>query len=97
VTEQDSHAAQVSFGSLVLWLGQMAAVSFGDIADPGTGQAVEPNLPAARQMIELLAMLQEKTKGNLAAEEVQLLDELLYELRIRYVDAERADKRIITP
>jgi Domain of unknown function (DUF1844) len=94
VNHQD---ALVSFAGLVLWLGQMAAVSFGDLVDPATGEAAERNLPAARQMIELLAMLQEKTQGNLDADEAKLLEELLYELRLRYVEAERGEKRIIEP
>ena len=42
-------------------------------------------------------MLQEKTKGNLINEEERLLDDLLYELRLRFVQAQQDDKRIIEP
>jgi hypothetical protein len=70
---------------------------FGDIPDPGTGHRPEPNLEAARQMIEIIGMLQEKTKGNLLEPEAQLIDDLLYELRMRYVKAQEGEKRIIHP
>ena len=53
------------------------------------------NLPAASQMIEILGMLQEKTKGNLLEPEAQLIDDLLYELRMRFVKAREGDSRII--
>ena len=70
---------------------------FGDIADPNTGNKVTPNLQAAGQMIELIAMLQEKTKGNLIEPEARLVDDLLYELRVRYVQAQQGEKRIVEP
>ena len=48
-------------------------------------------------MIDILALLEEKTKGNLTPDEEQLLDAILYELRLRFVDAQGQEKRIITP
>ena len=78
-------------------LATTAAVHFGDIPDPNTGEKATPNLQAAGQMIEILGMLQEKTKGNLLEPEAQLIDDLLYELRMRFVQAQEGDKRIITP
>ena len=56
-----------------------------------------PNLAAAAQMIELIAMLQERTKGNLIEPEERLMDDLLYELRLRFVQAQQGEKRIIEP
>jgi hypothetical protein len=87
----------ISFAAFVLSLAHTAAVHFGDIPDPVSGQAVEPNLPAAHQMIDILSLLEAKTRGNLTAEERQLLDQLLFELRMRYVEAEKPKSRIITP
>ena len=87
----------ITFSGFILSLGTTAAVHFGDIADPGTGERGEPNLPAAAQMIELIALLQEKTRGNLIEPEERLVDDLLYELRLRYVQAQQGDKRIIEP
>jgi hypothetical protein len=95
--ENHDDASSVSFANFALWLGTMAAVQFGDVPDPATGEAVEPNLGAAREMIEILAMLQQKTKGNLDDLESKLLDDLLYDLRLRYVDAQKGGRRIIEP
>ncbi len=81
----------------MLTLATTAAVHFGDIADPNTGKPGEPNLAAAAQMIELLEMLQQKTKGNLIDAEAKLIDDLLYELRMRFVQAQQGEKRIIEP
>ena len=87
----------LTFSGFILSLATTAAVHFGDIADPNTGERTEPNLVAAAQMIELIAMLQERTKGNLIEPEERLVDDLLYELRLRFVQAQQGDKRIIEP
>ena len=89
----------VTFTGVILALATTAAVHFGDIADPNTGERTEPNLTAAAQMIELIALLQEKTKGNLIEPEEQLVDDLLYELRLRFVQAQdgKGERLIIEP
>jgi hypothetical protein len=87
----------LTFSGFILSLATTAAVHFGDIADPNTGDRAEPNLAAAAQMIELIAMLQERTKGNLIEPEERLMDDLLYELRLRFVQAQQGEKRIIEP
>jgi hypothetical protein len=94
---EDQDALAVTFTGFILSLATTAAVHFGDIADPNTGQRVEPNLQAAAQMIELIAMMQEKTKGNLTDDEARLVDDLLYELRMRFVQAQQGERRIIEP
>jgi hypothetical protein len=86
----------ISFTAFVMSLATTAAVHFGDISDPVSG-TTQANLPAASQMIDILAMLQDKTKGNLSSEESELINNLLYELRMRYVEASQHEKRIITP
>jgi hypothetical protein len=96
-SEDAQEASGISFARFVLSLATTAAVHFGDIADPNTGERLDPNVPAAGQMIEILTMLQEKTKGNLLPPEVQLMDDLLYELRMRFVQAQEGEKRIIQP
>jgi hypothetical protein len=87
----------VSFTAFMLSLATTAAVHFGDIPDPSTGQTMEPNIIGAGQMIEIIAMLQEKTEGNLSEPEAKLLEDLLYELRMRFVQAQQGQKRIIEP
>lgn len=103
-TPQNPYENQTSFLAFVMSLATTAAVHFGDIDDPSTGTA-QRNLPAAQQMIELLVMLQQKTQGNLDAEEQQFLDQVLYELRMRFVSLAQeagvapppSESRIVTP
>ena len=84
------------FGNLLVYLGQMAAMAFGDLPD-ASGQRSEPDLAAAGMFIEMIGMLQEKTRGNLTAAEAKIIEDLLYDLRMRYVQAQGNQKRIITP
>ncbi|MBI4886945.1 MAG: DUF1844 domain-containing protein [Acidobacteria bacterium] len=79
----------ISFVAFVLSLAHTAAVHFGDVADPVNG-ATDANLPAAQQMIDILALLEEKTRGNLTAEERRLLEQVLFELRMRFVEVSGA-------
>ena len=87
----------VTFIGFVISLAHTAAVHFGDVAAPGTDAPVPANLPAAQQMIDILALLEEKTRGNLTAEERQVLEQVLYELRMRYVQLRDETPRIIHP
>ena len=87
----------LSFTAFILSLASTAAIHFGDLPDPETGNRMEPNLDGAAQMIEILGLLEEKTRGNLTAEERQVLEQVLYELRMRFVDAARGGKGIIEP
>ena len=89
--------SDLSFTAFVLSLASTAAVHFGDLPDPQSGQPLEPNLDGAAQMIEILSLLDQKTRGNLTAEEHQVLEQVLYELRMRFVDARKAEKRIVEP
>ena len=98
----DDDVPGISFVAFVLSLAHTAAVHFGDVPDPVSGQTVQPNLPAAQQMIEILALLEEKTRGNLSAEERQLLEQIFYELRLRFVEISKQGNapepsRIIIP
>jgi hypothetical protein len=87
----------LSFAGFVISLAANAAVHFGDMRNPDTGEFHEADLVAAHQMIELISLLQEKTKGNLTPDEAKLVDDLLYELRMRYVQAQQGERRIIQP
>jgi hypothetical protein len=94
----ESHGdSDLTFTGFILSLASSAAVQFGDLADPSTGRPGRPNLEAAARIIEVIAMLQEKTHGNLIPEEAKLVDDLLYELRIRFVQAKEGEKRIVEP
>jgi len=87
----------LSFTAFVLSLASTAAIHFGDLPDPISGQRSELNLDGAAQMIEILSLLDRKTRGNLTAEERQMLEQVLYELRVRFVEASGAGKRVIEP
>src|SRR6266705_2791236 len=87
----------LNFAAFVLSLASTAAIHFGDLPDPVSGERTEPNLDGAAQMIEILTLLEQKTRGNLTAEERQLLEQVLYELRLRFVEAREGGKRIIEP
>ena len=79
----------VSFNGFVVSLATTAAVHFGDVADPGSGEKGPANLAAAGQAIAMLALLEEKTRGNLTDEEARFLQQVLYELRLRLAAAQR--------
>jgi len=89
--------AGLSFTAFVLSLASTAAIHFGDLADPVSGERAPLNLEGAAQMIDILALLEQKTRGNLTGEERSMLDQVLYELRLRFVQASGAEKRIIEP
>jgi len=88
---------ELSFTAFVVSLASTAAIHLGDLADPMTGQKLELNLEGAAQMIEILTLLEAKTRGNLTAEERQVLEQILYELRLRFVEASGQTPRIIQP
>ncbi len=79
----------IDFYTFVLSLGSSVLIHLGDAPHPETGKPAERNLPLAQQSIEILAMLQQKTRGNLSPEEEKLLDQLLMDLKLRYVEASR--------
>jgi hypothetical protein len=87
----------ISFPAFIFSLAATAAVHLGDRIEPGADAPRAPDLPAASQIIDILALLEEKTRGNLTAEERSLLDQVLYDLRLRFVEAQASDKRIIEP
>ncbi|WP_242392609.1 DUF1844 domain-containing protein [Anaeromyxobacter oryzisoli] len=82
----ERHPGGIDFYTFVLSLGSSALVHLGDTPHPETGEPAPANLPLAKQTIDILVMLREKTKGNLTAEEEQFLEHLLTDLRLRYVE-----------
>ena len=77
---------EVTFSTFVLSLGTSALMNMGEIPDPSSGQSCL-NLSLAKQTVDILVMLQGKTKGNLTEDEDNLLTNLLYELRMKFVAA----------
>ena len=75
---------KVNFASFLISLGTQAFMHLGELPNPMTKQR-EKDLPAAKHMIDLLGILEAKTKGNLADDEERLLRQLLFDLRLRFV------------
>jgi hypothetical protein len=83
-TREEDHYPEVNFASFVLSLSTSVMYHFGDFPDPVSKKS-DRNLPAAKQTIDILSMLKEKTSGNLDENEKSLIDGMLFELRMRYV------------
>ena len=82
----DDTLPPVEFTTFVLSLSHSALMHLGEAPDPETGGVLQKNLLLARQTIDLIAMLEEKTKGNLTGDEERLLAQILFDLRMRYVE-----------
>lgn len=81
---EDIQLPEINFPTFIFSLNSSALVHLGVIEDPATGQKAK-NLPMAKQTIDILGMIEEKTKGNLTEDEASMLKHILYELRIIYV------------
>lgn len=79
----------MDFTTFCLSLASSVLIHLGQTPSPDTGRT-EKNLPLAKQSIDILALLEEKTKNNLTADESKLLDTLLYDLRIRFCEVQKS-------
>jgi hypothetical protein len=84
VSDSNDRGLPLTFSSFVISLAGAAMTHLGEGPQPQSGDA-EVNLPLARQTIDLIALLKEKTQGNLDDDEKSLIDTLLTELRTNYV------------
>jgi len=83
---QEIPLPEINFINFIFSLSTSALIQLGEIQDPLTQQQVK-DLPLAKQTIDLIGMLREKTKGNLTPDEEKLIETVLYDLRMRYVKA----------
>jgi hypothetical protein len=81
----DDPLSHVDFTTFVLSLSHSALMHLGEAPNPETG-GIEQDLALARQTIDLVGMLEEKTKGNLTGDEERLIAQILFDLRMRYVE-----------
>jgi Domain of unknown function (DUF1844) len=79
----------IDFLTFVVSMSHSALLHLGDAPDPGTGLR-EQNLPLARQTIDILAVLQDKTRGNLTGDEERVLSQAIYDLRMRFVEVAKS-------
>lgn len=80
--------AELNFSTFVIGLSTQVLVLLGEMPDPAS-RAVATDLPGAKQLIDILGILEAKTRGNLDAAESSLLGSILYDLRMRYVQRSR--------
>jgi hypothetical protein len=78
----------IDFATFVMSLSHSVVLHLGEVPHPETNK-VETNLPLARQTIDLLGVLEEKTKGNLTGDEERLLTQVLFDLRMRFVEVQK--------
>ena len=80
----------IDFATFVVSLSHSALMNLGEAEHPETS-SVEVNLPLAKQTIDLLGLLEEKTKGNLSGDEERLLSQVLFDLRMRFVEIQKLE------
>jgi hypothetical protein len=86
MAEREPHG--IDFSTFVMSLASSALMQLGELAPP-EGATMSQDLSLARHTIDVLGMLEEKTRGNLSADEARLLEHLLLDLRFKYVDAKK--------
>ncbi|MBA3611617.1 MAG: DUF1844 domain-containing protein [Nitrospirales bacterium] len=95
---ESSHAPHppLSFSSFVFSLGTSSLILMGETLDPQ--QPPPPmNLPQAKEIVDILSLLEEKTKGNLSSEEASVLGDMLYTLRMKYVSLTSGKGSMVSP
>ncbi|MGQ9647080.1 MAG: DUF1844 domain-containing protein [Thermodesulfobacteriota bacterium] len=85
-SRQEAVLPEINFTNFLFSVSTSALIQLGEIEDP-ISQKTTKNLPLAKQTIDLIGMLKEKTKGNLTPEETKLIENILFDLRMRYVKA----------
>jgi Domain of unknown function (DUF1844) len=88
LSEHREEAPEISFATFVVGLSTQALVHLGEVPDPHSSQ-MATDLPAAQQLIDIIAMLEHKTRGNLDSDEQSMLKAILFELRMKYVERAR--------
>ncbi len=96
--EREHHAndevlPEINFSTFVISLSTQALMHLGEIPNPLSGKE-ERDVPVAKQMIDILAMLQDKTRGNLNAGETKLIEDILFDLRMKYVEAVKGSRSV---
>ena len=87
----DSNQSKFDFSNFILSLNTSALIHMGDIPDPQTRERIY-DLQSAKQTIDILELLRNKTRGNLDNEEEKMLDDVIYNLRMKYVKYLKSDR-----
>ncbi len=81
----DESFSEINFSTFVISLSTQALMHLGEIPNPLSGK-VESDIPVAKQMIDIIGLLREKTRGNLDQGEEKLINDVLFDLRMKYVE-----------
>ena len=81
---EEAPLPEINFSTFIFSLNTSALLHLGEVPDPATGKQ-QTDLAMAKQTIDLIAMLEDKTRGNLTSDEENLIKHILYDLRLRYV------------
>lgn len=92
MSTQNSDLSKIDFSNFILSLNTSALIHMGDIPDPQSRQRIY-DIQSAKQTIDILQLLKSKTEGNLDAEENQLLDDVIYDLRMKYVKITQSERK----
>jgi Domain of unknown function (DUF1844) len=85
-------ALEINFATFIVGLSTEALAALGEMPDPATGRSAR-DFGAAQQLIDIIGMLREKTRGNLDRDEESLIDAILFDLRMKYVELARPPGR----
>ncbi|NIP39089.1 MAG: DUF1844 domain-containing protein [Candidatus Dadabacteria bacterium] len=91
MADQKADQSKIDFSNFVLSLNTSALIHLGDIPDPQSRERIY-DIQSAKQTIDILELLKTKTDGNLDSEEFKLLDDVIYDLRMKYVKITQAEK-----
>jgi hypothetical protein len=89
---QKGDQSKIDFSNFILSLNTSALIHMGDIPDPQSRERIY-DIQSAKQTIDILELLKTKTEGNLDPEEFKLLDDVIYDLRLKYVKITQADNK----
>jgi hypothetical protein len=90
--QQKQTSSEIDFSTFIISLATSALFNLG-LVQTESGKASEVNLPVASQTIDILALLKEKTKGNLTDDEGKVLDSLLFDLRMKFIEVAKNQKK----
>ena len=84
--------SKIDFSNFILSLNTSALIHLGDLPDPQSRERIY-DIQSAKQTIDILELLKTKTEGNLDSEELKLLDDVIYDLRMKYVKIMQSDNK----
>ncbi len=92
MADQKRYQSKIDFSNFILSLNTSALIHLGDLPDPQSRERIY-DIQSAKQTIDILELLKTKTEGNLDSEELKLLDDVIYDLRMKYVKIMKSDNK----